>query len=284
MKKVLKALTIIICISLIYITYGIVRSYGWPVVNTYEISSNKIQESKRICVIGDLHSKNFSSLAEQVRNEQPDFIVMAGDIFDASDVKLDPTFKVIDDLKQICPVYFAMGNHELRLEKSNSQFMKRLETCGVKIIEKCYFDVGSDLRVGGLYDYPFGWDKGGYNTADSAPDSVQQFLNDFVDTERFTLFTAHRPDSFYYGNASKEYTIDLVISAHVHGGQVVIPFKGGLHGGDQGWWPKYVHGYYEKNNIKWLITSGLSTSKKALPRFNNPPEIMMIDLIPDRNS
>jgi hypothetical protein len=105
-------------------------------------------------------------------------------------------------------------------------------------------------------------------------------LNDFVNTDRFTLFAAHRPDSFYFGDASEVYDIDLVVSAHIHGGQVIMPFFGGLYGGDQGWWPKYYHGYYEKNNIKWLITSGLSTSKKALPRFNNPPEIMMINLIP----
>lgn len=280
MKRVLKGLSLVLMIFLLAMTYGIIRSYGWPVINSYDIASDKIHESKKICVIGDLHSKNFFTLVSQISEQKPDFILMAGDIFDASDTQLEPTLRVIRDMTGICPVYFAMGNHEIRLADTNSEFMEKLESTGAHIIDKEYFDISEDLRIGALYEYPFGWNKGGYNTADSAPEDVQSFLNDFVNTDRFTLFAAHRPDSFYFGDASEVYDIDLVVSAHIHGGQVIIPFFGGLYGGDQGWWPKYYHGYYEKNNIKWLITSGLSTSKKALTRFNNPPEIMMINLIP----
>ena len=280
MKRFFKILALLLMVLLLAVTYGTVRSYGWPVINTYDIASDKIHESKRVCVIGDLHSKNFSTLVNQVDEQKPDLILMAGDIFDANDTELDPTLDVIREMTDICPVYFAMGNHELRLADTNPDFAGKLESSGVYIIDKAYSDISDDLRIGGLYDYPFGWDKKARNTADSAPEDVQIFLNDFVNTDRFTLFAAHRPDSFYYGDASEVYPIDLVVSAHVHGGQVVLPFFGGLYGGDQGWWPKYYHGYYEKNNIKWLITSGLSTSKKVLPRFNNPPEIMMINLIP----
>ena len=280
MKKLLKSIAVFLMGFLLIITVGIIRSYGWPVINTYDIASDKIHESKKVCVIGDLHSKNFSTLVNQVSEQKPDLILMAGDIFDASDTELDPTLNVIRKMTNICPVFFTMGNHEIRLADTNSYFMNKLESTGAYILDKEYIDIFDDLRIGGLYDYPFGWDKGGYNTADSAPEDVQEFLNDFVDTDRFTLFAAHRPESFYFGDASEVYPIDLVVSAHIHGGQVVLPFFGGLYGADQGWWPKYYHGYYEKNNIQWLITSGLSTSKKALPRFNNPPEIMMINLIP----
>ena len=266
-------------VLLLAVTYGIVRSYGWPVINTYDIASEKIHEQKKICVIGDLHSKNFSTLVNQISEQKPDLILMAGDIFDASDTELNPTLSVIREMAGICPVYFAIGNHELKLSANNPEFLSKIGSLGVHIIDKEYYDISDDLRIGGIYDYPFGWTNSG-NTADSAPEDVKTFLNEFVNTDRFTLFTAHRPESFYYSDASKAYPIDLVISAHIHGGQVVLPFFGGLYGGDQGWWPKYYHGYYEKNNIKWLITSGLSTSKKALPRFNNPPEIMIINLIP----
>jgi predicted MPP superfamily phosphohydrolase len=91
---------------------------------------------------------------------------------------------------------------------------------------------------------------------------------------------AHRPDSFIFGEASVTWDIDLVVSGHLHGGQVVVPFKGGLIGGDQGWFPKYVHGLYEKDDINIFITSGLGSSRKVLPRFNNPPEIAVLRLLP----
>lgn len=281
MKKTLKGLAILLMVLLLYVVYGIIRSYGWPVINTYDITSNKILENRKICVIGDLHSKHFSTLNSQIREQNPDLIIMAGDIFDETDTELSSTFQTIEDLTSVCPVYFAIGNHELKLSQKDPQFMERLKTSGVTVIDKTYIDFSDDLRIGGLYDYPFGWNKGGHNTADSAPEDIRSFMEEYMDTERFTLFAAHRPDSFYYSDASEAYAIDLVVSAHIHGGQVVVPFKGGLYGGEQGWWPRYVHGYYQKNRIRWIITSGLSTSKKALPRFNNPPEICIINLKPE---
>lgn len=278
MRKFLKIFTIILAVVLVWVTYGIVRSYGWPVISTYDIVSDKIHESRKICVIADLHSKKFSTLVSQIRDENPDLIVMAGDMFDREDTELTDTFDVIRQLSEVADVYFALGNHELRHITQDSTFLQKLKDMNVKIIDKEYFDVGSDLRIGGLYDYPFGWNKGGHNTADSAPEDVQKYMSAFMDTDRFRLFVAHRPESFYFSDCSEVYPIDLVISAHIHGGQVVVPLKGGLYGADQGWWPEYVHGYYQKNKINWLITSGLSTSRKALPRFNNPPEICMINL------
>ena len=281
MKKALKILALFLMILLLLITAGIVRSYGWPVINTQEIRSDKIQSSKRICVISDLHSKHFSTLVSQIRDQNPELILMAGDIFDADDTELDTTFATVEILTGICDVYFALGNHEMKQIEKSDTFISRLEETGVKIIDKKYFDIGDDLRIGGMYQYPFGWNKKGRNTADSASDDVQEFMGEFVDTDRFLVFGAHRPESFYFSDASKAYSIDLVVSAHIHGGQVVIPFFGGLYGGDQRWFPKYVHGYYKRNNICWLITSGLSTSKKILPRFNNPPEIYIVDLMPE---
>lgn len=279
MKKLLKALTILLVILLIAFTYGIVRSYGWPVVSTQDIVSDKIRENKKVCVISDLHSKHFSTLVSQIQEQNPDLIVMAGDIFDESDAEPESTLEIVKDLADLCPVYFAMGNHELKLISKKPEFMDRLVRIGVKVIDKEYYDFSDDLRIGGLYDYPFGTNKTGYNTADSASADVREYLTGFLDTDRFTLLTAHRPDSFYYSDASQAYSIDLVISAHIHGGQAVIPFAGGLYGGEQGWWPEYVHGFYKKNQINWLITSGLSTGKKLIPRFNNPPEIYIVNLI-----
>ena len=85
-------------------------------------------------------------------------------------------------------------------------------------------------------------------------------------------------DSFIFGDASKGWDVDLVISGHNHGGQVVRPFLGGLYGGDQGWFPEYVHGMYQKDNILLFETSGLGSDKQKLPRFHNPPEVAVLTI------
>ena len=70
-----------------------------------------------------------------------------------------------------------------------------------------------------------------------------------------------------------------MVSGHDHGGQVVLPFLGGLYGGDQGWFPEYIHGMYQKDEMKLFITSGLGSHKQTLPRFNNPPEIAVVRIL-----
>ena len=125
------------------------------------------------------------------------------------------------------------------------------------------------MRLGGLYDYAFGLN--GNNDALAAPNDTLSFLKDFQNTDRMKIMLSHRPDSFIFGDASKVWDVDLVISGHNHGGQVVIPFFGGLYGGDQGWFPEYIHGMYQKDNILLFETSGLGSDKQKLPRFNNPP-------------
>lgn len=276
----LRTLAILLVICLLAAAAGLIRSNAGITVSRLDLTGEKIRHERTICVLGDLHSKHFSALVQDVANEKPDILLLAGDMFDKSDTELTGIFETIRELTGICDVYYALGNQEEKLMELFPDFMDRLEQTGVKIIDQNYFDIDEDLRIGGLYAYPFGWNETGHNTADSAPAEVREFLEDFTDTDRFRILAAHRPDSFYYSDASGVYSIDLVVSSHIHGGQVVLPFFGGLYGGEQGWFPKYVHGYYEKDNIGWLITSGLASGKQRLPRFNNPPEIYIVRLLP----
>lgn len=72
--------------------------------------------------------------------------------------------------------------------------------------------------------------------------------------------------------------VDLVVSGHDHGGQVVVPFAGGVFGGDQGYFPKYVHGMYEKERLHLFVSSGLGSANEPLPRVNNLPEVAVVEI------
>ena len=93
---------------------------------------------------------------------------------------------------------------------------------------------------------------------------VRDFLMDFEDTDTFKIMLSHRPDSFVFGQAADTWKIDLVVSGHVHGGQVRIPGKGGLYGGDQGWFPEYTDGIHHFKTVNhMIITRGLEVIRKT---------------------
>ncbi len=78
------------------------------------------------------------------------------------------------------------------------------------------------------------------------------------------------------------WNIDLILSGHTHGGLIRLPFVGGLYAPIQGFFPKVCYGEYKFNNNRMLITSGLA-GYGIIPRINNPPEIAVIDLVPENS-
>ncbi len=269
----------VILILFILIKQELVKSAESLTVNTFVFETDKIDNPVNVVIIGDLHNHEFGyKLPEKIKELNPDLILMAGDMIDQEKKDEYMVCTLIAELKDTAPVIYALGNHEMNYKKQFPDYLTHVTESGCTVLDQEYLDIqvnGNDVRIGALYDYPFGMAD---NNAETASEEIQDFIKDFCDTENIKLFIAHRPDSFVFGNVSKVYDIDIVISSHLHGGQVVVPFKGGLYGGDQGWFPKYVHGMYEKDRIHLLITSGLGSSSQKLPRFLNPPEIMALEL------
>ena len=165
------------------------------------------------------------------------------------------------------------------MAKTDWKFPTEIEKAGAHFLDKEYVDVdirGTKLRIGGMFSYAFGAD--GKDSAAAAPEDVKNFLMDFQDTERLKIMMAHRPDSFIFGDAASVWDVDLVVSGHDHGGQVVVPFAGGVFGGDQGYFPKYVHGMYEKDRLHLFVSSGLGSANELLPRVNNLPEVAVVEI------
>ena len=294
-KKILIALAIICLIIAIAIPvcyYEVKISYNNLKVNTYDITDNKIKagqgdskESVKFVVVGDLHDNTFGdnddNLVATIKSQNPDFIIADGDILNDDSENSDIAMSFIKRLVDIAPVYYALGNHEFEYmqNKKSESLLDEIKSTGATLLEMDYKDIvvnGVDIRIGGMYGYAF--DPNGLTKKKDMGEGIYDFLKDFEDTSSYKIMMSHRPDSFVFGEASKVWDIDLVVSAHDHGGQVVVPFLGGFYGGDQGYFPDYIHGLYDKDKIKLLITSGLGSNDQKLPRFNNVPEVMVVNL------
>ena len=245
--------------------------------NFYQIKSGKVTDNIRIVAIADQHLKEFgennSYLINEIAKLSPDIIALVGDMM--LENQPDNYQSIIDEcknLEEIAPVYFSLGNHEIdAMLFQNSQIYKDCKKQGIKILnnEVEKITIGStDIDIIGLTQNPLEFEEYG-----------KEFLEKALEADdNFKLLLTHYPEHFLEDKGTLiEYPIDLAIAGHAHGGQVRVPWIGGLYAADQGFLPKLYDGYHEINDVTLLITTGLGKSG-LVPRINNTPEILVADI------
>ncbi|MBQ9742145.1 MAG: metallophosphoesterase [Ruminococcus sp.] len=267
---------ILLGLFLIYLCADLYISNSLIKVNNLSVDNSKVNSTVRIGVVSDLHNKKFrnsnQSLYDNLRTQEPHIILTVGDMLGRNHTEeedIEYLQEVLMKLSQIAPVYSSLGNHELdspMLEDIRSA----ITASGATLLDKDYTDItinDTPLRIGGL-SYYRDWDS-----------STIQFLYEFseVSDDRFTLLLCHFPE--YYEWGIENFPVDLMVSGHTHGGMIRLPFVGGLIAPDQGLFPEYDAGLYDTTcGGKLAITTGLGSSPSFVPRFNNRPEIMIIDV------
>lgn len=260
-------------------------SYNYLTVSKFTVTSNKITEPFRIVLISDLHDHQFGrnneKLAEKIQEQSPDLIIIDGDMINGDSENADTAVEAVHALKEIAPVYYSYGNHEYAyMEAGHADLQDKLEEAGAVVLnyQSIDFEVkGNPIRLGGLYEY--GFETGMQSEEENR--RALDYLEEYADTDRYLIMCAHRPGSFNSWNTADDWGIDLVLSGHLHGGQVIIPGIGGLYSQIEGFFPQYDYGQYKIGNSDMIITRGLGSNPKILPRFNNPPEIVVVDVQPE---
>lgn len=282
---------IVVMIVLIVLTASLISiwlSYNWLTVSNFTVKSSRIKHSFRIVLLSDLHDHEFNDenkrLIEKVKEQSPNLIILDGDIINRDSPNASVAVNLIKSLKEIAPVYYSLGNHEIDYIKKTEHpdLIQTLETAGTIVLNNRILDIkikGNSIRLGGLYEYGFETSM----QSDEENKRAISYLEKYTDTQNYMIMCAHRPDSFYSWNIADKWGIDLVLSGHLHGGQVIIPGIGGLYSQLEKFFPKYDYGQYKLGKSDMIITRGLSSNPKILPRFNNPPEIAVVDVKPDKD-
>lgn len=121
-------------------------SANWLKVNTYEYHAPKVKDDIKIIVLSDLHNHEFGSnnkkLAQKVQEQKPDLILLAGDILNSDSPNATVPCELISGLRDIAPVYFALGNHEVEyMDANGTGLIQELEAAGAKVLEEDYVDL-----------------------------------------------------------------------------------------------------------------------------------------------
>lgn len=285
-KKALKVILVILGVLILICLASVWISYNWLTVSDFTVTSGKISEPFRMVLISDLHDHSFGDdnekLVEKIREQSPDLIIVDGDMING-DSENDDTAAVelVWSLADIAPVYYSLGNHEYDyIEAGHDGLQSDLEEAGAVVLNYQSVDIevkGNPIRLGGLCEY--GFETGMQSEEDN--ERVDSYLESYTNTDRYLVMCAHRPESFYPWDYADVWGIDLVLSGHLHGGQVIIPGLGGLYNSLDGFFAEYDYGQYKLGRSDMIITRGLGSNPKLLPRFNNPPEIAVVDVKPE---
>jgi len=197
---------------------------------------------------------------------------MSGDI--ADDVLPDEKAKeLLSGIAYKYPCYYVTGNHEFWSGRVNEQ-KEMFRSYGINVLEGTCDTVslnGQDILVCGIDD-----PDGGRKNFDAQLNNVAQF----IEKDKYTILLSHRPELI---ELYATHPFDMVLSGHAHGGQWRIPLilPNGLLAPNQGLFPKYTRGIHELNNTKMLVSRGLAReSTPIIPRFFNPPELVVIHFVP----
>lgn len=269
---------VVLVVSLMVFILWIVWGNSTIEVSHLTISNKKIPvtfNGYKIAHVSDLHNKDWGGdLISPIREEEPDIIVITGDLIDSYRTNIDIATEFIQQINDIAPIYFVTGNHEAKTSEYE-ELREILIEEGVMILdnESIILKGGSEqILLAGVVDPSFYgenylWEESSFNFNSTIKELTEEYSG-------FSILLSHRPEYF---DLYRENKVDLTLSGHAHGGQIRIPFLGGLIAPGQGFFPEYTTGIYQKDGSAMIVSRGLGDSIISW-RFNNRPELVFVHL------
>ena len=196
----------------------------------FQYSVNEIQydiknfpfEGYKILQLSDLHlgyglkPKFLVSLIEKVSHLNPDIVVITGDLIETDIESVLPALDVLKDMTTRYPTYFVLGNHDFQYNPP-TVVLEILNSLGIKVLMNESVLIGTEdsgFHLAGVSD-PI---TRIYELDKYYPD-IERTLQD-TRKESAIVLLSHRPIVRF---CEKKHGIDLVLSGHIHGGQI-FPF------------------------------------------------------------
>lgn len=250
----------------------------------------------RIVQISDMHGKTFgnnnSTLAAKIKALKPDIVLATGDMISSNKDDGKAFLDFLDQFNNECPVYMSMGNHEQiarwlngieEKNKTYESFISEVKNRAVVILdneELVLSDKGDsrgeqDVILTGLTIELYHYSRRDLDPSDESLYLKSSYINETLGKPKgFAILMAHNPAYF---REYAEWGADLVLSGHVHGGVIQVPFKGGLLSPERVFFPEFDAGLFEEGGSKMIVNRGLGYSQINFRLFNRP-EISSITL------
>lgn len=286
--KELDVVITVIAVILVIMLWIMLYDSNRFVVRHYPLRDQRIKKSVKAVVLADLHNKRYGKenerLLQAIDEIGPDMILIAGDMLTAKPkATLDVAVGFLTELAKKYPVYYGNGNHEHRLKlypENYGDMAGRYEEALTKIGIHRLVNEHKDLPEYGIRIYGSEIDRLYYKRFGIQP-MDPEYLPGILgqpSEEYFNILIAHDPDYF---PKYADWGADLVLSGHVHGGMVRVPFWGkGVVSPNVRLFPKYDGGEFTIGKSRMLLSRGLGMHTIPIRLFN-PGEILEVELMPD---
>ena len=235
---------------------------------------------ERTAVVSDLHSNLFGPdnrhLMHAILSEKPDLVLIPGDLITANGKDNRVAFSFIKELAaNHLKVCISVGNHEERLRLNHPDafetFRNSVKREGLVLLDNEWYSYSEHVRIGGL-TIPFECYNRGRQRKELSEAEVKKLLP--AEEGTVSIVMAHNPEFFpTYSGCN----LNLIVSGHLHGGFIRLPFIGGVISPSGRFFPKYDNGIYKKNDCVMAVSRGLGDHVPLL-RFLNRPELMILHL------
>lgn len=261
-------LWLLLAVIIIFTPYSVFVEPKELQVKDYTISSKDIPANfsgKKIIFFSDIHYNfgltDLDAIVAKINSENPDIVIIGGDMINRNPKQIEGCVDKLIKLNAKLGVYAVLGNHDNKHGIANS-LIKELRKTEIKLIENSSFWVSEGnqrIKIGGVGDYKTGVQR------------LKNTTND-VSTDDFVVLASHSPDYFPEIDSDK---IDLVLSGHLHGGQV----------GFFGWYPaipskygnRYRTGEISDGSKTLIVSNGVGETFLPL-RFMAKPDIVSVIL------
>ena len=245
----------------------------------------------KIIQLSDLHydgkhlsEEVFEEAIARCNREQADLIVLTGDLITNKPDPIPQLARKLQQLNSKFGIYGCLGNHDSYFPNTKKQLITALKAVDVTILlNEVSYPLGEQIALVGLADF---WTK------DFKPSKVLPR----IEPQLPRIVLSHNPDT---ATILAKYRVDLQLSGHTHGGQVVIPGYGAAPALLQDIrknTPKFIsqyipylrncsqvvknwqwsEGWHQIGNNQLYVNRGLGTYFPG--RFLCPPEITVITL------
>ncbi|WP_418294657.1 metallophosphoesterase [Megasphaera massiliensis] len=248
-----------VLVTVLYLAVGFVQAnHVWQ--TDYTVTTAKPVGSLRVALLADSHvgttfdGEGLAAYMARIQEQKPDVVVIAGDFVDEGTRKEDmiAASRALGQIDVPYGVYYVFGNHDKgRYAKGQRGYdgddlIAELQKNGVTVLQDQSVLIDDRFYLVGRQDASEEKDFGGGRAAISD-------LTKNLDKDKYTIVLDHQPSDY---EAEAAAGVDLVLSGHTHGGQL-IPMGQLMRwfhiGGEDN-----VYGFEQRGNTNFIVTSGIS--------------------------